>query len=58
VAIYSYPHLVDQKVLSGDHPDVYFWNLRTDDDDEDIRNIKLGSLGTLFFVVVGCSCIY
>lgn len=35
-----------EQVLTGDqHEPVYFWSLRTDDDDVDIRNVKLGSLG-------------
>ncbi|KAI8646086.1 hypothetical protein BD408DRAFT_410645 [Parasitella parasitica] len=33
-----------QQVLTGDHPPVYFWVLQSDDDDIDIRNVKLGSL--------------
>ncbi|CAO3615447.1 unnamed protein product [Mucor fragilis] len=33
-----------QQVITGDHPTVYFWTLQSDDDDVDIRNVKLGSL--------------
>lgn len=33
-----------QPIIKGNHGDVYFWTLRSDDDDVDIRSVKLGSL--------------
>lgn len=33
-----------QHVLTGDHEPVYSWTIRSDDDEVDVRNIKLGSL--------------
>lgn len=33
-----------QHVLTGDHAPVYSWTIRSDDDEIDVRNIKLGSL--------------
>ncbi|KAI8372229.1 hypothetical protein EDC96DRAFT_500354 [Choanephora cucurbitarum] len=32
------------QVITGDHDTVYYWTLRSDDDDVDIRNTTLGSL--------------
>ncbi|KAG2230933.1 hypothetical protein BDF21DRAFT_357966 [Thamnidium elegans] len=32
------------QVLHGDHEPVYFWTIRSDDDEMDVRNMKLGSL--------------
>lgn len=33
-----------QQLITGDNKPVYYWTIRSDDDDVDIRNIKLGSL--------------
>ena len=33
-----------QQLLSGENASVYHWTIQTDDDDVDVRNVKLGSL--------------